>query len=320
MKVFITGIGGVLGSTLAKTLLKEGYEVKGNDLLRIEEAWKLEGIKKDIEYLWKSSVDLDTKDLSGADVVIDCALGSADRPFGIDSPTQTVLANLLPPLRVLETIKRMEEKPVAIYPSSFNVFYGHEPTVINEKHHPLSSSVYGWTKACAEHLYQTYHKAYGIPTIVTRVGSAFGPKMRSDELVGRLIIYALKNKEFYLRSPEAKRLWCYAEDVVELYKKLVKVAPDHVGKIYHCAGNKGNEILTNVELANRIKNLTNSEFVITPGHYEAGEIVNGVPVDFGVDSAFTMKTLGWYPNHTVNDGLVKTISWFEENLHRYSVQ
>jgi nucleoside-diphosphate-sugar epimerase len=320
MKIFITGIGGVLGSTMANALLKEGHQVKGNDILRIEEAWKLEGIKKDIEYLWKSSIDLDTKDFSGTDVVIDCALGSADRPFGLESPTQTVMTNILPPLRVLETIKKMDNRPVAIYPSSFNIFYGHKPTEITEKLQPFSSSVYGWTKAAAEHLYQTYNNCYGVPTIITRVGSAFGPKMRSDELVGRLIIYALKNKEFYLRSPESKRLWCFAGDVVEFYKKLIKVAPDHVGKVYHCAGNKNNEVLTNVELANRIKKMTGSEFKITPGHYEAGEMVDGKPIDFGVNSEHTMKTMGWYPSHSVDDGLQKTIAWFKENINRYSVQ
>ncbi|MFH1228895.1 MAG: NAD(P)-dependent oxidoreductase [Candidatus Aenigmatarchaeota archaeon] len=320
MKVFITGIGGVLGSTLANALLKDGHQVKGNDILRIEEAWKLEGIKKDIDYLWKSSIDLETKDINGSDVVIDCALGSADRPFGIDSPTQVVIGNILPPLKVLETIRKLENRPVVIYTSSFNIFYGHKPTTITEQLQPLSSSVYGWSKAAAEHLYQSYNKAYDIPTIITRVGSAFGPKMRSDELVGRLIIYALKNKEFYLRSPEAKRLWCFAQDVVEFYKKIIKNAPDHAGKVYHCAGNKKNEVLTNVEIANRIKEFTGSEFKITPGHYEPGETVNGKPIDFDVNSEYTMKTIGWYPNHSVDEGLQKTIAWFQNNINRYSIQ
>jgi nucleoside-diphosphate-sugar epimerase len=43
-----------------------------------------------------------------------------------------------------------------------------------------------------ENLYRVYHRAYGVPIIITRVGSCFGPKGRSDELPHRLIIYALR--------------------------------------------------------------------------------------------------------------------------------
>jgi nucleoside-diphosphate-sugar epimerase len=320
LKIFISGIGGVLGSTLARSFLSIGWEVSGNDKLRIEEAWKLEGIKKDIKYLWKSSTDLETEDIEGNDVLIDCALESADRPFGISSPTQTLLGNLLPPLRVLETIKKCKNKPVAIYPSSFNVFYGHNPDkIINEETPPLTSTVYGLTKASAEHLYMVYNKAYDMPTIVTRVGSAFGPKMRSDELIGRLIIYCIKNKDFYLRSPQAKRLWCYAEDIVEFYKSLARHPDNFIGKVLHCAGNKDDEILANIEIAERVKNLTGSDIKIIEGIYDAGEMINGKPIDFKVDSSRTKKLVGWYPKHSVDDGLTKTIDWFNNNIHRYTI-
>ena len=42
MKVFITGIAGVLGSNLANFLVSKGYKVVGNDIIRKEEAWRLE--------------------------------------------------------------------------------------------------------------------------------------------------------------------------------------------------------------------------------------------------------------------------------------
>lgn len=318
LKIFICGINGVLGSNLARTFLEEGFDITGNDITRIDEAWKLEGIKDQINYLWKSSIDLKPEDIDGSDILFDCALEFADRPMGISSPIHTVLGNLLPPISVLESIRRLKKKPVAIYPSSFNVFYGLKPQTLKESTPPITSSVYGWSKMAAEQLYYCYCKAYEIPIIITRVGSAYGPKMRSDELVARLIIYCLKNKDFYMRSPEAKRLWCFGEDVIDFYKKLVEKGPENfVGEILHCSSNKGDEIVTNLELADKIKRITRSNIKIINGEYEPGETVDGKPIDFTVDSTYSKVRVGWEPKHALNEGLVKTVSWFKENLWRY---
>jgi nucleoside-diphosphate-sugar epimerase len=123
-------------------------------------------------------------------VVIDCAIGFADRPFGIRSPQQTLLGNLLPPLRVLEIVRKLDKKSVVIYPSSFNACYAHK--TITENTLPDTTSLYGWTKRAVENLCRVHHRAYDVPIIITRVGSCFGPKGRSDELPHRLIIYALR--------------------------------------------------------------------------------------------------------------------------------
>ncbi|MEM0133644.1 MAG: NAD-dependent epimerase/dehydratase family protein, partial [Thermoplasmatales archaeon] len=68
---------------------------------------------------------------------------------------------------------------------------------------------YRWTKAAAEQLYQTYHHSFGIPIFIARVGSSYGEMMRTDELVAKVIMSNLQNKEFTLRSPYSKRLWTY---------------------------------------------------------------------------------------------------------------
>lgn len=321
MNIFITGIAGVLGSSLARLFLSKGYKVTGNDRVRIEEAWRLEGIKGQITYLWKSSIDLTTSDIFGTDIIIDCALESADRPYGISSPKDTIIGNILPPLHVLETVRRIGSKILIIYPSSFNALYGHKPGLkITEETSVLASGAYGWSKGAAELLYLAYHKAYDIPVIITRVGSGYGPKMRSDELIARLIIHALQGKDFNLRSPEAKRLWCFVEDILDFYDKLIEDPYKYNGKILHAAGNKNNEIVTNSDLAMKIKQLTNSNVTITPVGYEVTEIVDGKPIDFTIDSSYTMNKVGWEPKHSLEEGLSKTIAWFRENITRYKVE
>ncbi len=318
-KIHIAGIGGVLGSTLAENL-KDEYEIQGNDIKRINEAWRLDKDLIDEEnYIWKSSFDLDSKDLEDVDVVFDCGLPYADRPFGTESPKTTMFDNLKPAMGLLEAVRGLKEEnlPICIYASSFNVFYGSQNTLV-EDHKLTPSTVYGWSKASAELLYQSYYRSFGIPVIISRVGSAFGPKGRSDEMVHNIIIKALKDEDKYLWSPKAKRLWCYAGDVMKFYKKLLNEANNHIGSVLHCAGNKNTGITTNLRVASIIKELTNSNMEIIKGEYEDGELIDGEPITFEFDSSKTRELLGWKPQHTLKEGLKKTISWFEDNLWRYS--
>jgi dTDP-glucose 4,6-dehydratase len=200
--------------------------------------------------------------------------------------------------------------------SSFNALYGHTGATFTEKTLPLPSNLYGLTKACAESLYYIYHKAYEVPIIITRTGSAFGPRMRSDELPARLIIHGLKGRTFTLRSPQAKRLWTYSKDVLNFYDKLLEKINNCVGLTLHSCGNLGDKIVSNVELATIIKHFI-PELNWVLGDYEPGELVNGQPISFSVDSTLTRKLLNWKPQYTLEDGLKETVNWFKKNIWRY---
>jgi nucleoside-diphosphate-sugar epimerase len=319
VKALIAGGAGVLGSNLSWLLLRKGYQVTVMDIVRREEAWRLAdlGILGDVNYVWKNVADVTADDVKGYDLVIDCAIGYADRPMGISSPTSVMLGNLLPPLRLLEALRQADFKGYAIYPSSFNALYGHRPgAVFSEFTPPLPNNVYGWTKGAAELLYHSYRRQYGLRTLVTRVGSAFGPRGRSDELPHRLIIYGLLGKRFTLRSPYAKRVWTYSEDVLGFYDRLLERLDDvYESGVFtlHLVGNKGDEVTTNVELAKRVKKYVPSlEWV--EGEYEPGE----KDVDFTYDSTLTRTLLKWSPQFSLDEGIERTVAWFKENLWRYS--
>jgi len=276
LKALIAGGAGVLGSSLSWLLLRKGYQVTVMDIVRREEAWRLADLEVlgDVNYVWKNVADVTADDVKGYDIVIDCAIGYADRPMGISSPTSVMFGNLLPPLRLLEALRLADFKGYAIYPSSFNALYGHMPgALFSEFSPPLPNNVYGWTKAATELLYRSYRRQYGLRTLVTRVGSAFGPRGRSDELPHRLIIYGLLGKRFTLRSPHAKRVWTYSEDAIGFYDRLLERLDDvYESGVFtlHLVGNKGDEVTTNVELAKRVKKyVPGLDWV--EGEYEPGE-------------------------------------------------
>ena len=317
MRILVIGAAGVVGSALTERFLKMGMTVSCLDVCRVDEAWRLNDVRDRMRYLWKASNDLILDDVRGVDVIVDAGLGVADRPLGNTSPSYTVTSNILPPLRILETVSRMDrgQDATVIYPSSFNTLYGHPSgSMYGPGMLPNPSSVYGWTKAAVELLCMTYHRAHGVPCIVTRVGSGYGARMRSDELPARLILDVLHDRGIFLRSPEAKRLWTYGEDIVDFYERLVGDPKPYVGQTLHCAGNADGRIVTNVELAKLVAEIGkrgNAE--ITPGPYEAGEMVDGKPISFEIDDRSPL----WRPKFTLEEGMRRTFGWFEQNLSRY---
>ena len=313
----MTGAAGVIGSALCDRFAGDGHAVRGLDVCRLDEAWRLAGSRDSIEYLWKATNDLVRGDLAGVDVVIDCGLGVADRPLGGASPSYTASSNVLPPLRLLDLASRMApaEAPVLVYPSSFNTLYGHPAgSKYTAGMQPLPSSLYGWTKAAVELLYASYHRSHGVRCVITRVGSGYGARMRSDEFPARLMLDALRGRPTTVRSPGAKRLWTYGEDVVEFYSRLVESAGEHAGSTLHCAGNADGRIVDNMELARTVRAISGRSMEIEPGEYEPGEIVDGGPVSFDVEWDAPM----WSPRFTLEEGMRRTLAWFEANLGRYA--
>ncbi len=317
MRVLVVGAAGVVGSALTERLLSMGVTVDCLDICRLDEAWRLNSVRDKVRYLWKASNDLLREDLLGVDIIIDAGLGVADRPLGNSSPVYTVTANIFPPLHILDTVGRMDraKMPVVIYPSSFNTLYGHAAgSRYGPEMLPNPSSVYGWTKAAAEMLCMTYHRAHNVPCVVTRVGSGYGARMRSDELPARLILNILNGKDIFLKSPEASRLWTYGEDIIDFYERLVDDARQHIGHTLHCAGNADNRIVTNTQLARLIAEVGGRKDTrITPGPYEAGELVDGKPILFEVEGHSPL----WKPRFTLREGMTRTLGWFRENLSRY---
>ena len=77
-------------------------------------------------------------------------------------------------------------------------------------------------------------------------------------------------------------------------------------------GNKSDKTIENIELARMVKDLTDSNMEIEKGEYEAGELVDGEPISFDIDSSYTRRKLDWQPQYSLKEGLKETIEWFRE--------
>jgi len=333
MKVVVLGGAGELGSNFARKCIDKGHEVTVIDIVREREAWRHKwlGITNDIEYVWKSSFDLDISDLIGVNLVLDAAC-QPDRPLGTSSPIYTQLMNLMGPTRLLEVASKMAVPPTIIYPSSCNVFIGVPPEQqpLIETTIPRPINYYAWSKLAAEQLYQTYNNIHkNMNNIIIRTGSCFGPGMRSDQMVANCILHMLGQEEFQARSPEAQRTYTFTADVLRFYDLLLdKVECDprflhEYDNVIHNGGNAEDATYTTMSIADKIRDIVEDELgatgSIVEAPYEVGETHHdGTPVVQHEKSIVADKALGWKPEFTVVEGLRETVDWFDSYQHPYA--
>ena len=312
--------------------LKLSVDVSVSDITRVDECWRLSEleIKDQVEYIWKASQDLSPADLNGIDLIVDCAIGFPDRPFGTGSPRTAISANVEPAIGLLENLRKLSDPPLVIYPSSFNSLYGNNG--VYDENTPLNpTSIYGWTKAAVEQLFRTYHHSFGIPILITRVGSSYGEMMRTDELVAKVILANLQNHCFSLRSPYSKRLWTYVGDVANSYEAIVKRSDfghdsnflrkaNSMNSVINIAGNAGDQIVSNLEICELIGEMMNSgTSTKLLDFYEPGEMIDGKPVNFDVNADLSRSLIAWEPKHTLRAGLEKTVEWFANKFGKVSM-
>lgn len=304
----VTGGAGFIGSHLCKYLLKKNYKVICIDNLITGSLKNLEGIKTG-DFLFVNhdvTEHIDIKD----NINIIFHLSSPASPIDyLQLPIQTLKVGALGTHNILGLAK---SKRAAMLLASTSEVYG-DPLIHPQKEeywgnvNPVGPrGVYDEAKRFAEAITTAYHKQQGVDTRIARIFNTFGPNMRlrDGRVIPNFIIQCLKGEDITAYGDgKQTRSFCYIEDMVEGLYKLSK-------SDYHYPVNLGNpNEITILELANKIKSLTNST---------SKTIFNPLPVDDPKvrmpDISKAKKILKWEPKVNLEEGLVKTIGWFKDNL------
>jgi len=304
----VTGGAGFIGSHLCKYLLKKNYKVICIDNLITGSLKNLEDIKVG-DFLFVNhdvTEHIDIKD----NINIIFHLSSPASPIDyLQLPIQTLKVGALGTHNILGVAK---SKRATILLASTSEIYG-DPLI-----HPQTEEywgnvnpigprgVYDEAKRFAEAITMAYHRQQGLDTRIARIFNTYGPnmRMRDGRVIPNFITQCLKDEDMTTYGDgKQTRSFCYIEDMVEGLYKLSK-------SDYHYPINLGNpNEITILELANRIKSLTNST---------SKTIFNPLPVDDPKvrmpDISKAKKILKWEPKVNLEEGLVKTISWFKDNL------
>ncbi len=169
--------------------------------------------------------------------------------------------------------------------------------------HP--SSPYSATKAAADLMAQAWNLTYHLPVVTLRCTNNFGPRQHPEKFIPKMIIRALRGLEIPLYGGGRQiRDWIYVID----FCNAIELALERgvAGEVYNISA--GNE-LTNREVAERLL----KQFGETKSKIIEVEDRPGHDFRYSLESKKAQRILGWKSDHSFEDGLVLTISWYRQN-------
>jgi len=307
----VTGGAGFLGSHLCERLLKDG-----DDVLCVDNFYT--GTKRNIAHLLdRPYFELLRHDITfplyvEVDEIYNLACPASPIHYQND-PVQTTKVNVHGSINMLGLAKRLKAK---ILQASTSEVYG-DPSI-----HPQHESYWGNVncigprscydegKRCAETLFFDYYRQHCLNIKVARIFNTYGPKMHPDDgrVISNFILQALRNQPITIYGDGSQtRSFCYVDDMVTGLIRLMNTPDDFTGPI-----NLGNPTeISILELAKKIIRMTGSKSKIAFRPLPADDPRQRQPL---IDLA--KQKLGWTPKVSLDVGLKKTISYFEDVLRK----
>ena len=329
-KVIVTGGAGFIGGNLIRKLLKETDWVVYNidqmgyasDLSWVQDSkdYKLRHIFLKLDLRSKEVLDKVVRDI-GPNLIIHLAAEShVDR--SIDNPINFIESNIIGTFNLLEATRAYWEKISDIKKNLFRFIHISTDEVFGTlglegkfdettKYSPRSP--YSSSKAASDHLVQSWHHTYGLPTIISNCSNNFGPYQFPEKLIPLTILKGIKGENIPLYGNGLNiRDWLYVEDHVDAL--LLIAEKGEVGKSY-CIGGFGEK--TNKEVQLQICNILDK---VKPKEFPHANLIKNVAdrpghdERYAINSNLIQKELGWTPKINFVDGLKKTMHWYVDNL------
>tara|TARA_B110000008_G_C16890146_1_gene532503 strand:- start:133 stop:1134 length:1002 start_codon:yes stop_codon:yes gene_type:complete len=305
--ILIAGGAGFIGSHLCKKLLNDGHKIICLDNLL---TGKIENIKSIMNYKNFTFINKDIIEPIELNEKLDEIYNlacPASPPKYQKNPIYTSKINFMGTLHLLELAKKNKCK---ILLSSTSEIYG-EPEVSpqSEKYRGNVNTIgirscYDEGKRIAETLMMDYHKEYNIDIKIARIFNTYGPNM--DKFDGRVVtnfIRQILNDEditIYGNGSQT-RCFCYIDDQIDGLTKLMD-------STYNMPINIGNtHEITVKELANILLKLINTDSKLVYSPIPLDDPTNRKP-----DITLAKQILDWKPFTSIEDGLLKTISFIKK--------
>ena len=311
--VFVTGATGLVGSWLVKSLIEAGANVvclvrdwvPQSELVRAGYLENVTAVRGDL------SDQADLERILGEyeiDTVIHLAaqtiVGVANR-----NPVSTFESNIAGTWLLLEACRRSPLVKQIVIASSDKA-YGSQDVLPYTEETPLNGEhPYDVSKSCADLISKSYANVYDLPVVITRCGNFYGGgDLNWNRIVPGTIRSIIRGEAPTIRSDGSFiRDYFYVEDGAAAYMLLAeKLAADRtlIGEAF----NFSNEIQVNVlDLTNRILELMKSDLRPVVKSEASNEIKHQY-----LSAEKARNVLGWSPLFTLEEGLDKTIAWYQD--------
>ncbi len=313
-RVMITGGAGFIGSYLCERAIAEGCEVLCDDNF-------FTGARANVAHLISNPMfELTRHDITfplyvEVDEIFNMACPASPIHYQHD-PVQTTKTSVHGAINMLGLAKRVRAK---ILQASTSEVYG-DPQIHpqNEDYwgnvNPIGPrSCYDEGKRCAETLFFDYWRQHRTRIKVARIFNTYGPRMHPNDgrVVSNFIVQALQGNEITIYGDGSQtRSFCYVDDLVDGLWRLMAAPDEVIGPLN--LGNPGE--FTIRELAELVIELTGAKSDLKFLPLPQDDPKQRRPV---IERAETQ--LGWKPVTPLRQGLVKTISYFDDLLSSTSI-
>ena len=224
--------------------------------------------------------------------------GLSNLETGWNDPEMTWGANVLLTQHLLEAVRRSGNQLNRFLYASSSAVYGRfacgDETLPTQPISPL-----GISKLAGENLCQAYAKVHGLPTVILRYFSVYGPRQRPDQAYHRFIQALLEDQSLIIHGDGHQlRGSTFVADCVQATLAAMKAAP---GTIYNVGGG---EVANLWDVLRRLEALAGHPAKIQREPARPGDQRHTCP-----DTTRLRTDLGWQPEVSLTKGLALQWIW-----------
>ena len=312
MKFLVIGGLGFIGSHLAESLIKNGYNVK----ILTKTFSKKSNIKILNKKIKIEKIDITNFRKLGRcieqfkpDVIIHLA-GNTSHSKSFEEPLKDVDSNAKSTLFMLEKIRELDLKCKFLLGSTFIVIGKPKKLPIDENTPCNPTTIYGTNRLASEYFCKIYHDVYGLDTNIFRITNSYGPREQiipKKNAVNFLIYKAFKKEKISIYNKGMFfRDFIYVDDVISGINIILKNGKS--GELYWISSGKKTWFY---QFGNILEKITGCKvkYAETPTYTKKVDVGN-----FVVNNS-KLKSLGWKQKVNLEKGIKKTLEYFtDKNL------
>lgn len=325
--ILITGGAGFIGSNFIISLLNKTDQYKIVNLDKLTYAADPDNLKEIVGHPCYTFIKGDITNRGFLEELFSSYLFEGLIHFAAEShvdnsisaPNNFIDTNIQGTFNLLEVARaswKHDSTKRFLHISTDEVYGSLETGKFSENSPYAPNSPYSASKAASDLLVRSYHKTYGLNTVITNCSNNYGPRQHSEKLIPTIIRTALSGQPIPIYGDGSNvRDWIYVKDhceaLLDIYERAV------AGTQYVIGGN--NEI-ANIDLAKNICKILDRMSPRNAGTYS--ELIHfvedrpGHDQRYAVNSAKLEKELGWKPQTSFEEGLEKTVAWY---LNKYKL-
>jgi NAD dependent epimerase/dehydratase len=315
--VLVTGAGGFIGSHLVAALVGQGAVVRA--LVRYNSLGTY-GWLHDLPSDLLRQVEVMQGDLRDADSILravhgqECVfhLGAViSIPYSYVNPSEVAAVNISGTLNVLNACRAADVRRL-VHTSTSEVYGTAQYVPIDESHPLQGQSPYSASKIAADKLVESYWRTFDLPAVTVRPFNTYGPRQSARAVIPNIIAQILAGSTVTLGTLTTTRDFTYVDDTVAGFIRAAEAA-DVAGLTVNLGTNTevtiGEVAAAIARITDRPLDIVSDERRIRPGKSEVRQLRS--------ENALAKSAFGWEPKVPLEEGLARTIAWFESHLDLY---